>query len=126
VSEPLIRAIQRSVPTAATTTVSTEKVLPGDRWHIRHLALSDDAAGDISVQFGVTDIIGFRPLFDLQLVSTGDVAWNLCDLILGEEEQLACAVTTTAGAGQVTLHVRGELHRREPVVLVVEGAASAG
>lgn len=123
---PLIRNIQASAPTAATTNVVCERVLPGDVWEITHLALSDDAAGDITVQFGVTDIVGFRPLFDQQLVQTGDVAWNLCDLILREEEMLTCAVTTTSGVGQVTLYARGEIHRSPWLDEPQSGGQSAG
>ena len=119
-SYPLIQRVQRSVPTAASTDISMPRVKPGQVWRVTHLALSDDAAGDITAQFGVTDIAGFHPLIDKQLVQTGDVGWNLVELLFGEEDLLTCRVTTTTGAGQVTFIAAGEILARDTGVAVIE------
>lgn len=120
----LSQRIQRSIPTAATTDISLERIKPGWCARITHVALSDDAAGDITVIFGVTDVVGFRPLTDKQLVATGDTAWNLVHLLIGEEDLLTARVITTAGAGQVTFSVLGELHRRDDYVVVAVAPAA--
>jgi hypothetical protein len=120
---PLNQRIQQSIPTGATTDIYIQRIKPGWCARITHVALSDDAAGDITVIFGVTDIVGFRPLIDKQLVTTGDTAWNLVNFTVGEEDLLTCRVTTNAGSGQVTFSVSGELYPREDYAVIAIGAA---
>jgi len=122
---PLVQRIQVSIPTGATTDVALPQVKPGEVWRVTHLALSDDAAGDITVVFGVTDIVGFRPLFEKFVVTTGDTAWYKCALVLLEEDKLVARVTTTGGNGQVTFSVCGEILVRDYVVVEVTPAAAA-
>jgi hypothetical protein len=122
---PLIQRIQRSLPTAATTDVLLPRDTPGQIWEVTHLVLSDDAAGDMTVIFGVTDLVGFRPLDDKQAITTGDAAWALVNFFLGEQDTLTARCQVFSGSGQVTFSAGGQIHVKQGDPILPAGAGDA-
>jgi hypothetical protein len=122
---PLIQRIQKSVASASTTDVLLPRDTPGQIWRVTHLVLADEAAGDLTVIFGVTDVVGFRRLDDTQVITTGDAAWALVDFFLGEQDTLTARVITFATGGQVTFAAGGEIHVKQGDPILPAGAGDA-
>jgi hypothetical protein len=106
---------QTAITNAGTAVnVYAPRLRPGQRALVTHLALMNRSGETVTVQFGVTDQVGFQQIWAQQSVSNSDGVGVLLSFLLYENDVLTAVVTGTADKGTVTLIASGEIHNPDP------------